>query len=677
MQHTRTSAVLVTVLATAAALIGSVAGAQQCPQVLERWGYGPSDAVFSRTGRSYYGAGTVFTIGDVSAPAAPSVLGEIDLGVLIHDIWSDGQTAYVAAGNMDSAPGAVFTVDVSDPSAPSVVTTWETVLPARSIAVAGDVVYVGLADPLDPDDGRLLAIEPAPSPVNPPRITSLAIAGWPERIDAANDRLWIAELGTGVRGFDIAEPQQPVELVHIAGDVRDLEAAGDLLYIASWREDDPDVLEILDVSVPDQPAPISEYRADQIRKVRVVGPIAYLASAPVESSIRLELVDVSNPADPNREDVLTLGSLRGDAFLNDLAVANRIIHLSNSRGGPWLVEAPPVGEPRMVGSFTTPGVTEAVAITDDILVVAGGESGLLLFDLGSHGDLAPLRLPVPVGGFARDVVVADRIGYVASWRDGVRILDLTDPRAPIEIGRVVTASPCFRVVVAGRYLYATLVGSPYVFTRVFDISDPQSPSAVAELEGSVLAVANGYAYIDWSDWLGRCGLATWDVSDPTDPPAEPEHLNLWEGCNRCWLPWPGYRRSYELQPHRAISGFSLVGSRAWISLGTGGLRLLDLSDPSAPVVAGSIAGAACGTTATSADRDTAYVTTAAPSGLTTVAVSSSGELVELGFQPLPGYPADAILAGTKVYTTDQTAGVSVLEVGTCRRPLHPRGRKMP
>ena len=78
---------------------------------------------------------------------------------------------------------------------------------------------------------------------------------------------------------------------------------------------------------------------------------------------------------------------------------------------------------------------------DDVLVVAGGESGLLLFDLGSHAGLVPLTLPAPVGGFAKDIAVAGRIGYVASWRDGVRVLDLTDPRAPIEIGRAVDDEP--------------------------------------------------------------------------------------------------------------------------------------------------------------------------------------------------------------------------------------------
>ena len=95
------------------------------------------------------------------------------------------------------------------------------------------------------------------------------------------------------------------------------------------------------------------------------------------------------------------------------------------------------------------------------------------------------------------------------------------------------------------------------------------------------------------------------------------------------------------------------------------------------VVIGSLDAAACGTTAAAADRDAAYVTTASPSGLMAVVVSPSGGLVDLGLAPLPGFPADAVLAGSRVYTVNLTAGVSAVDVTTCRQPLRPRGRRMP
>ncbi len=443
--YRRLTASLIALIA-AASLPIAAAAAEHCPEVADRWPAGPADAVFTRAGRAYFGSGTVLTIGDVSVPSSPVVLGEIDLGMLIHDIVVEDQIAWVAAGNMVAEPGTVFRIDVADPAAPEVVAAWETQLPARSIAVGDDVVYAGLVDPIDPGHGVILELEPGATPASPPRITSVEIAGWPERLKVAEETLWVAELGTGARGFDVAEEGQLIELIHLAGNIRDLDAVDELLYLAEWRDDEPDVLRILDVADPSQPTSLAEYRADRARKVRIVGPTAYVASSPVESSIRLELVNVSDPSDPRREDVLSLGSLRGEAFLHDFAVANRIACISNSRGGPWLVEDPPTGEPRLVGSFSTPGVTEAVTRSGELLAVAGGESGLLLFDLaGAHG-LVPLTLPEAVGGFAKDVAIAGDVAYVASWRDGVLILDLSDPRAPVEIARAATD----RALLSGR-----------------------------------------------------------------------------------------------------------------------------------------------------------------------------------------------------------------------------------
>jgi hypothetical protein len=100
------------------------------------------------------------------------VLGEIDLGLLIHDIVVDGQDAWVAAGNMVAEPGTVFRLDVTDPTAPEVVAAWQTPLPARSVAVGDGVVYAGLVDPIDPGHGVLLELEPGATPASPPRITS-------------------------------------------------------------------------------------------------------------------------------------------------------------------------------------------------------------------------------------------------------------------------------------------------------------------------------------------------------------------------------------------------------------------------------------------------------------------------------------------------------------------------
>jgi hypothetical protein len=102
-----------------------------------------------------------------------------------------------------------------------------------------------------------------------------------------------------------------------------------------------------------------------------------------------------------------------------------------------------------------------------------------------------------------------------------------------------------------------------------------------------------------------------------------------------------------------------------------------MTDPASPDVVASLAGVACGTSATAAGRDAAFVATAAPSGLLKVVVSPDGELREAGFLQLPGYPADVILSGNMAYTADLIAGASAVEVAGCHGPLRPTGRRTP
>jgi len=237
MPHSRRLKAMVYTLIAAASLPVAAAAAEQCPEVVDRWPAGPADEVFIRTGRTYYGSGTVLTIGDVTTPASPTVLAEVNLGLLIHDIAVDNQVGYVAAGNMVAEPGTVFRLDLTDPAAPVVVAAWETPLPARSVAIGDGVVFAGLVDPTDPEHGVLLELVPGASPTLPPRITTIEFDGWPERLDVTGDTLWVAALGTGgLQLLDLSDPSSPDildALDEVACGVSGTAADRDLAYVAT------------------------------------------------------------------------------------------------------------------------------------------------------------------------------------------------------------------------------------------------------------------------------------------------------------------------------------------------------------------------------------------------------------------------------------------------------------
>jgi len=650
--------------------------AQDCNRVVDQWPHGPADEVFTTQRHSFFSSGTVLMVGDISDISTPVTVGSIDLEMLIGDIVVADNVAYVAGGNFIDGPGGFFQVDVSDPSDPVLMSFLATPHPARALWVTQANAFIGLADPTEPTNGTLLVVD-IRDPETPREIARLPISGWPEEMTGDGDLIWLLDLGAAARAIDIEDPAFPEELAMIEGNIRDLDVDGEILYLAEWGDDRNDALRILDVTDPTAPIELGDYRATRPRKVEIFGPVAFLASAPSESSIRIELIDVTQPDDPGRRGILSIGSSGGDLLIHDLAVAARVAYLTHSQGGPVLVDALDFEEPVLAGSFSTPGVAGSLAMDNGLVALASGSTGLTFFDLAGNDAGGPVTPAGPDGLFASDVALSGNHAFVAAWRDGVRIYDVTNRAAPVEIAAVDTGQRYFRTVLSGDHLFASFYGNPYVTTAIFDVSDPTNPIQISELQGGVLAVDRGYAHADWSDWLGRCGLATWDVSNPSNPSTNPTTINFWGGCDRCEWPWPGYEKSYELDPHRQISGVAIWNNQGWVAIGQGGLVALDLTDPSSPRQLGILDVNACGVSAVAAERNTAHVATSSPSGLLVARFPADGVIETAGFVPLPGFPVGVVSSGATVFTANQTSGVSAVNVGGCRAPLRATGRRTP
>ncbi len=645
-------------------------------QEVARWPQGPADAVFTAAGHSYFGSGTLLIVGDASDINSPQVTGWVDLGMLIGDIVVIGDVAHIAAGNFTEESGTYFEVDVSDPAEPVVSRTLATPGPARSVWVTETRAYVGVADLADEANGSLLVLDLRP-PGDPTVLTTLPLSGWPEEIAADGERLWVTEFGRGIRAIETSGPTLPFEIAAIEGDFRDADADDGILYVVEWGDDRDDALILLDVFDPAAPVELGRYDAIRPRQVEIFGPAAYLLSSPTEASFRLEIIDITQPDDPNRYGILSVGSPGGDLLIQDLMVAARVAYVTTSQAGPILVDTLDFENPRRAGSFLTPGVTSNLDVSDDLIVAAGGSSGLLFFERDLAPIIRPPWMPLLDMPFAQDVALVGDTAFMAAWQNGVRVYDVSDPMSPVEVAAIETGYRFFRVVVSDNFLYASFYGDLYVTTDVYDVTDPANPEPVGEIQGGVMAVANGYAYADWSDWLGQCALATWDVSDPAAPGNEPTTINFWGGCQQCDWPWPGYTKSYEKDPHRAISGFAVWEDQGWVAVGNAGLTALDLTDPSAPLQVGTVDINACGMSGVTAQSGTAWVATSMPSGLLGVQLTDEGDPVVTGFQPLAGFPLDAAVSGGLIYTANQTSGVSAVANQTVPAPRRASGRRSP
>ncbi len=145
--------------------------------------------------------------------------------------------------------------------------------------------------------------------------------------------------------------------------------------------------------------------------------------------------------------------------------------------------------PPLVGR--TPGYVEAIAAKGDDVYLGAGRV-LMVVDASIPHAPAPIGA-VGVPGLIRDIEAVDSYAYVASHAGGLRVIDVSDPSAPVEVGFSEGRPGVTRSVeVLGEYAYVLweTVNWPHERDglRVVDISDPSHPVEVGFVEATTCRV---------------------------------------------------------------------------------------------------------------------------------------------------------------------------------------------
>ena len=338
--------------------------------------------------------------------------------------------------------------------------------------------------------------------------------------------------------------------------------------------------------------------------------------------------------------------------------------------------------PPLVGR--TPGYVEAIAATGDDVYLGAGRV-LVVVDASNPYAPEPIGA-VGVPGLIRDIASVDSHAYVASYSGGLRVIDVSDPSAPVEVGFSegrpgVTQS----VEVLGQYAYVRWESTHWPREkdglRVVDISDPSDPVEVGFVETktifSTLALAWPFAYvsgmsvIDVSDpsapvevGLGSVGgndlavsgsflyssgsrLRAIDVTDPTQP--------IWVD-GEC-AATPG-----------GIRGVVISNGTAFAAEDDGGLAVFDVRPPGTCALITLKETLAWTSRKVALGGDHAYLVEDGPLGLRVLDVSEPGRPLVNGVCPLPGSAADIAVSGPTAYVLESRV-LRVFDVSDPSSPL--------
>lgn len=300
----------------------------------------------------------------------------------------------------------------------------------------------------------------------------------------------------------------------------------------------------------------------------------------------LRIIDVSDPAAPALRSSTPI-----EGYAAYVAARDSRVFVAAIGGGFSIIDVSDPDRPNLLSSLAA--VSGPVAVRGDVAHVAG-----------SVIDISDPAAPVIRGGTSfdgYDIAVDGETAYLAT-QNGLAILDAADPATPVIRGEFLVRGPGESMALSGGLVY---LGGYEI--SALDVTDPALPVLVARYDlpgfgARDMVVRNGLAYLA----AGPEGLQIVDLSSPgtaapegkfaaTGTPREVAlsgDLALVAGGEGGLFVFDVRTREATLLASIDTPGFAenvvVSGSRAYVADGFFGVAVIDLADPSRPVLENSL-----------------------------------------------------------------------------------------
>jgi len=320
----------------------------------------------------------------------------------------------------------------------------------------------------------------------------------------------------------------------------DLQVVGDILYVAAFKQG----LWIYDISDPVNPMALGNSTGleSESRGLHVVGDYCYVG----EAWNGLAIFDVSDPANPTR-----------------VALYNTDADISPGKKAEFHVGR----------------------VVDTLAFWGAGDHGVVIVNVADPANpvgvsyagecfISP-RYPDGTYDWSRGATAKDTLAFLGGNRVGLRIFNIADPTAPVEIGfydlSAESAGEVWQPLISedGTRAYIGYQRAGFI---ILDISDPTNPTKVGglNLDGGLLAGAglaireDTLLYLPDDKLFGALHII--NIADETDPKLI--GTTAIEGIGRPWM-------------------VKIVGDKLFVAdMALPGLAIYDISDPASPAFKG-------------------------------------------------------------------------------------------
>ena len=210
-------------------------------------------------------------------------------------------------------------------------------------------------------------------------------------------------------------------------------------------------------------------------------------------------------SDPRRPAFLGQSSALG-AEIRSLTVSGHLAAAVLSGGGVRLLDVTRPDPPTVLASYPAPYSTSDVALLDTFLLVPSGDA-LQLLDISVPASPRSVATFRP-GAEVRSVTSAGRYAYVVTTDSSLRVVDLTDPTQPTQVGatRIEGAGYLSPVAITHGNAFGTFIFGHYTNSTVIDVSDPAHPVQRTGVSSSLYTTDEAFAPQDDLLYVANQGL---------------------------------------------------------------------------------------------------------------------------------------------------------------------------
>jgi hypothetical protein len=199
--------------------------------------------------------------------------------------------------------------------------------------------------------------------------------------------------------------------------------------------------------------------------IAVDGNLAFLATG----HVGLSIINTSQPATPT-----SLARLDTPGYARDVAFSGGYAFLAASDAGLQVIDGRNPTSPSLVFTLDTDGYANGITVDGTRAYIADWNRGLLIVEISN-----PVQ-PIVIGrlelsGTAMNVAVSGKYAYVASSSLGIQIVDVSDPQALRVVGSFQTAGSAYGVTVAGTQAFVTSSNG----VEILDVANPAAPVRIS------------------------------------------------------------------------------------------------------------------------------------------------------------------------------------------------------